>query len=118
MLPTADAFEDPAALITAGMSWAERLDVDIAALMVLHRHEAEDPGAAGVIDGANAVYLVGDSSLHLRSTLKDTEYSTAKNRSARAPASFALPGHSRCRRAAIDSFIPALMTNRGSTSTK
>ncbi len=72
VLPTADAFEDPAALVTAGMSWAERLDVDIAALMVLHRHEAEDPGAAGVIDGASAVYLVGDSSLHLRSTLKDT----------------------------------------------
>ena len=72
VLPTADAFEDPAALVTAAMSWAERLDVDIEALMVLHRNEAEDPGAAEVVDGAAAVYLVGDSSLHLRSTLKGT----------------------------------------------
>src|SRR5262245_59782596 len=72
VLPTADAFEDPAALVAAGMSWAERLDVDIEALMVLHRDEAEDAGAAEVIDGAGAIYLVGDSSMHLRSTLKGT----------------------------------------------
>ena len=72
VLPTADAFEDPAALVTAGMSWAERLNVDIEALMVLHRQEAEDPGAAEEIGRADAVYLVGDSSMHLRSTLKGT----------------------------------------------
>jgi cyanophycinase len=72
VLPTADAFEDPAALVAAGMSWAERLNVDVEALMVLHRQEAEDSGAAEVITGAGAVYLVGDSSMHLRSTLKDT----------------------------------------------
>jgi cyanophycinase len=72
VLPTADAFEEPAALITAGMSWAERLGVDIEALMVLHRQEADDPGAAEAIRGVDAVYLVGDSSMHLRSTLKGT----------------------------------------------
>jgi cyanophycinase len=72
VLPTADAFEEPAALITAGLSWGERLGVDIEALMVLHRQDADDPGAAGVIAGVGAVYLVGDSSMHLRSTLKGT----------------------------------------------
>ena len=72
VLPTADAFEQPATLIAASMSWAERLGVDVEALMVLQRHDAEDLGAADVVRGARAVYLVGDSSMHLRSTLKDT----------------------------------------------
>ena len=54
------------------MKWAERLDVDVEALMVLQRHDAEDEGAADVVRGARAVYLVGDSSMHLRSALKDT----------------------------------------------
>jgi cyanophycinase len=72
VLPTAEAFEEPAALVAAAMSWAERLEVDIEALMVLQRHDADDPGAAEVIRGARAVYLAGDSSQHLRSALKDT----------------------------------------------
>jgi len=72
VLPTADAFEDPGTLIAAAMNWGERLGVDIEALMVMQRHDAEDAGAAGVIDAANAVYLVGDSPMHLRSALKDT----------------------------------------------
>ncbi len=72
VLPTADAFEEPAVLVAASMSWAERLDVDVEALMVLQRHDAEDEGAAGVVRGASAVYLVGDSSMHLRSALKGT----------------------------------------------
>lgn len=72
VLPTADAFEDPGTLIAAAMNWGERLGVDIEALMVMQRHDAEDAGAAGVIEAANAVYLVGDSPMHLRSALKDT----------------------------------------------
>jgi cyanophycinase len=72
VLPTADAFEQPSAMIAKAMSWAERLDVVVEALMVLQRHDAEDAGAAGVIDAATAVYLAGDSSMHLRSALKDT----------------------------------------------
>ena len=72
VLPTADAFEEPAALIAAAMSWGERLDVVVEALMVLQRHDAEDEGAADVVRAARAVYLVGDSSMHLRSALKDT----------------------------------------------
>ena len=72
VLPTADAFEEPGRLIAAAMSWAERLDVLVEALMVLQRHDAEDEGAAGVVRSARAVYLVGDSSMHLRSALKGT----------------------------------------------
>jgi cyanophycinase len=72
MLPTADAFEDPGALVATAMSWAERLDVEVEALMVMQRQDADDAGAAGVVAAARAVYLAGDSSMHLRSTLKDT----------------------------------------------
>lgn len=72
VLPTADAFEEPAALVSAAMSWAERLGVDVEALMVMQRHDADDDGAAGVVSAARAVYLVGDSSMHLRSVLKET----------------------------------------------
>ena len=77
VLPTADAFEEPAALVTASMSWAERLGVDVDALMVLQRHDAEDDTAADVIRAARAVWLVGDSSMHLRSALKETPVYTA-----------------------------------------
>ena len=72
VLPTADAFEEPAKLIAAAMSWGERLDVVVEALMVMQRHDAEDAGAADVVRRARAVYLVGDSSQHLRSALKGT----------------------------------------------
>ena len=80
MLPTADAFEEPAALVTTATAWAERLDVELEALMVLQRHDADDDGAARVIDGAAAVYLAGDSSMHLRSVLKDTAVFAALER--------------------------------------
>lgn len=72
VLPTADAFEQPATLIAAAMGWGERLGVLVEALMVLQRHDAEDAGAAEVARAAGAVWLVGDSSMHLRSVLKDT----------------------------------------------
>lgn len=72
VLPTADAFEDPAALVAAAMAWAERLGVEAEPLMVLHRQEADDAETAAVIASAGVVYLAGDSSMHLRSTLKET----------------------------------------------
>jgi len=80
MLPTADAFEEPGALVSTAMTWAERLGIEIEALMVMQRHDAEDGGAAGVIDMASAVYLAGDSSMHLRSVLKDTAVFAALRR--------------------------------------
>ncbi|MFM2071302.1 MAG: hypothetical protein RLZZ623_1565 [Actinomycetota bacterium] len=72
VLPTADAFEHPERLIAAAMNWAERLDVQVEALMVLRRTDALDEGAARVVRSARAVYLVGDQPLHLRSVVKDT----------------------------------------------
>jgi cyanophycinase len=72
VLPTADAYEHPERLVAASMPWAEELGVEVEALMVMRRAEANDPGAAGVVARANAVYLVGDQPLHLRSVLKDT----------------------------------------------
>lgn len=72
VLPTADAFEHPGELIAAAMRWGERLDVAVEALMVLRRPDALDQGAAAVVRGARAVYLAGDSPMHLRSVLKDT----------------------------------------------
>jgi cyanophycinase len=80
MLPTADAFEEPGALVATSMSWAERLGIEVEALMVLQRHDADDEGAAGVVDAAPAVYLAGDSSMHLRSVLKDTAVFAALGR--------------------------------------
>jgi cyanophycinase len=72
VLPTADAFERPEVLIAAGMSWAERLEIDIDVLMVMSRPEAMDSGAAEVVRSARAVWLVGDNPIHLRSVVKDT----------------------------------------------
>lgn len=72
VLPTADAYEHPERLVASAMSWAERLEIDVEALMVMRRAEALDEGAAGVVAGSRAVYLVGDQPLHLRSVLKDT----------------------------------------------
>jgi cyanophycinase len=72
VLPTADAFEHPGELIGAAMRWGERLGVHVEALMVLSRPDALDVGAASLVRGARAVYLAGDSPMHLRSVLKDT----------------------------------------------
>lgn len=72
VLPTADAFEHPERLVAASMSWGERVGIDVEALMVLGRADALDEGAARVVRGARAVYLVGDQPLHLRSVMKDT----------------------------------------------
>lgn len=72
VLPTADAFERPEVLVAAAMSWAERLGVQVEALMVMSRPEAMDDGAAAVVRSARAVWLVGDNPIHLRSVVKDT----------------------------------------------
>jgi cyanophycinase len=72
MLPTADAYEHPELLVAAAVGWADRLDIEVEALMVMRRGEALDEGAVAVLRGARAVYLVGDQPLHLRSVLKGT----------------------------------------------
>ena len=72
VLPTADAFEQPALLVEAAHAWGARIGVSIEPLMVLTRSEAEVEAAAAVVDAVQAVFLAGDSASHLRSVLKDT----------------------------------------------
>lgn len=72
VLPTADAYEHPERLVAAAMSWGERLDVEVEALMIMRRGEAMTDQAAAPVRAALAVYLVGDQPLHLRSVLKTT----------------------------------------------
>ena len=72
MLPTADAFEQPALLVGAAHAWGERIGVTVEALMVMTRADAEAPAPAAAVDDAGAVVLAGDSASHLRSVLKDT----------------------------------------------
>jgi cyanophycinase len=71
VLPTADAFERPQDMVDASLAWGSRLGVVVEPLMVLTRSEANDE-AARVVSNANAVFLAGDSGIHLRSVLKDT----------------------------------------------
>lgn len=71
VMPTADAFEQPEDLIDAASAWAARVGVEIEPLRVYTRADATD-AAAETIDAANAVMLVGDSNIHLRSVLLDT----------------------------------------------
>jgi cyanophycinase len=71
MLPTADAFEQPQEMVDAALAWGSRLGVAVEPLMVITRDQAGDEAAA-VVNEAPAVFLAGDSSIHLRSVLKDT----------------------------------------------
>ncbi|MAT06639.1 MAG: hypothetical protein CL424_16500 [Acidimicrobiaceae bacterium] len=71
MLPTADAFERPADLVDTARAWGDRIGVEVEPLMVITRPDANDDAAA-VIDAATAVFLAGDSAIHLRSVIKNT----------------------------------------------
>ena len=72
MLPTADAFEQPATLVEAASAWGARIGVAVEPLMVMTRSDAEDAAHAASVDAVGAVVLAGDSASHLRSVLKDT----------------------------------------------
>ena len=72
ILPTADAFENPELLIAESGKWAHRLGVKTKVCRLFTRTDASDPALVGVISGAAAVYIVGDSPMHLKSTLIET----------------------------------------------
>ncbi len=72
VVPTADAFEHPEHCVTVAQAWGERLGVEIDPVMVLTRSDALEAGHAARLSAARAVYLVGDSPLHLRAVMKDT----------------------------------------------
>lgn len=71
VLPTADAYEQPRLLIDQALEWGARVGVIVEPLMVLTRVDATAE-AASVISAAPAVFLAGDSAIHLRSVLKGT----------------------------------------------
>ena len=71
VLPTAEAYEQPRDMVDAAMAWGERIGIAVEPLMVLTRPDATEKAAA-VIDGAGAVVLGGDGSIHLRSVLKNS----------------------------------------------
>ena len=72
VLPTADAFENPELLLTESSNWARRLDVKTKACRLYTRSDASNPALIKVIAEAAAVYIVGDSPMHLKSTLIDS----------------------------------------------
>jgi len=72
VLPTADAFEGPQALVDAATAWGTRLGVEVEPLMVMTRSDALEAHPASVIAEAQAVYLAGDSPIHLHKVLVDT----------------------------------------------
>lgn len=72
VLPTADAFEGPEKMIEAARAWGERLGVKVQAVEVYSRAAAMEQAHADALRTAAAVWVVGDSPIHLRSCIKDT----------------------------------------------
>lgn len=72
VLPTADAFEGPEKMIEAARAWGERLGVKVQAVEVYSRAAAMEQAHADTLRNAAAVWVVGDSPIHLRSCIKDT----------------------------------------------
>ena len=72
VLPTGEAFENPAVLIATSVVWAQRMGVETKLCAVYTRADAREDGFAQIIRDAAAVYVVGDSPIHLRTTLQET----------------------------------------------
>lgn len=72
VLPTADAFERPDDLLESSSAWASRHGVAAVPCPVYARADALDEANARIIRGASAVWIVGDSPIHLRSTVMHT----------------------------------------------
>ena len=72
VLPTAEAFENPEEIKASARTWAERLGISIVMCDVYTRADAREVHHARAVESSAAVVLVGDSSIHLRSTLLNT----------------------------------------------
>jgi len=72
ILPTAEAFENPDDLVQSSVAWAKRQGITTKLCAVYSRADAREESFATIISQAAVVYVVGDSPIHLRSTLKDT----------------------------------------------
>lgn len=72
VVPTADAFEEPHLLVEAAAAWGERVGVATSPLMALTRPDARRDDFVAMANDADAVWLVGDSPIHLRTVMKNT----------------------------------------------
>ncbi len=72
VVPTADAFERPAELIDQARVWGERIGVEIDSLMAITRPDASNHDLVVIAEGSEAVWLVGDSPIHLRAVMTNT----------------------------------------------
>lgn len=72
VLPTALAYENPAATVERARGWFGAMGVEVEELPVYRRPDAMDPAIAERAAAASAVYVTGGSPMHLRSVLKDT----------------------------------------------
>ncbi len=72
VLPTAEAFENPAELVATSVLWAQRMGVETKLCVVYTRADAREDHLAKIVREAGAVYVVGDSPIHLRTTLQGT----------------------------------------------
>ena len=72
VLPTAEAFENPAELVATSVLWAQRMGVETKLCAVYTRADAREYHLAKIVREAGAVYVVGDSPIHLRTTLQGT----------------------------------------------
>lgn len=72
VLPTASAYEGPAAVVAAASAWFGELGAEVVAANVFDRAGAADPAQIDVIANARFIYLASGSAMHLLSTLKRT----------------------------------------------
>ena len=72
LLPTAQAYERPAAALAAATAHLEPLGITVRALPVYTRGDASDERLADEVRSAGSLYVVGGSPMHLRAVLKGT----------------------------------------------
>ncbi len=72
VLPTAAAYENPAAAVATATRRYQTLGATVEACMVLSRGDAESEVFAAAVREARFIYMSGGSPLHLRVTLKDS----------------------------------------------
>ncbi|WP_298212135.1 Type 1 glutamine amidotransferase-like domain-containing protein [Ferrimicrobium sp.] len=72
ILPTAAAYERPDQAVANGTLYLERLGVEVDVIEIYNRTDALNEELASKIGGAEVLYCIGGSPLHLRSVLFNT----------------------------------------------
>jgi len=72
VVPTALAYEQPAAAVARATEWFAAMGATVEVLEMYRRSDALRPDLAEQAAAARFVYLAGGSPMHLRSVLKDT----------------------------------------------